>query len=198
MFNRFGFIMAILMATDVGAVETNQFHSGVYEQLRLAVAPDGKITGYYREEQGEGVSKTCSFYLRGQSNGDSASLTTWNVDSFPGELRIQAAGVNLKVEHGNEHPGCGMLLPPAIEQGLNYDKVTETEWTELRVISSPKTYFHSKPKADAKLKSYLVKGDVVGVVGAEGDWLQVEYPGTQKMIRGWISNSDLAIFKSGQ
>jgi len=40
----------------------------MYEGLMLAVAQSGEISGYYRESQGEGVTKTCSVLLIGQGD----------------------------------------------------------------------------------------------------------------------------------
>lgn len=46
-------------------------------------------------------------------------------------------------------------------------------------------------KIGNKLKSYLVKGDVVGVVTKEGDWLQIDYyADSGKMSRRWINSKE--------
>jgi hypothetical protein len=71
---------------------------------------------------------------------------------------------------------------------LGYDLVANAPWGELRLITSEKSYFYSEPKTEKKLKSYLVKGDVVGVVKQEGSWLQIEYHSASgKMSRRWIN-----------
>src|SRR5471032_1382701 len=41
-------------------------HSGKYEGLMLAVTPEHQVEGYYAEELGEGVTRSCAFYLQGK------------------------------------------------------------------------------------------------------------------------------------
>jgi hypothetical protein len=62
------------------AVSQTQLTSGIYEGLMLAVNQQGAVSGYYRERQGSGVTKTCSFYLSGQEKDDQADLLTWNIE----------------------------------------------------------------------------------------------------------------------
>lgn len=163
-----------------------RFKSGQYEQLMLAVDSQGKVTGYYREEQGEGAVKTCAFYLAGKGMGGEIPIVTWSDRAFPGTLSAQNDAVSLKVEKGREHPGCGLVLLPQIAQGIEFDRVADAGWSELRTISSARAHFHSAPDAARALKAFVVSGDVVGVVDQKGDWLKVEYRGKKATTKGWI------------
>jgi len=156
----------------------------------LAVDPQGVVSGYYRESQGIGVTKTCSFYLSGQERGNQADLLTWNVEIFPGSLEAAEQGVVLRIEKGRDHPGCGSVLPPLISQGLLLDRVAAANWTSLRRVIAKRTFLFPKPDKNAKSRTYVVMGDLVGVLSQSGDWLRVEYVNGQTRVGGWIRAAD--------
>lgn len=193
-------IITFALASMTNAcAESTTFEPGVYENLLLAVNSDGKVTGYYREAQGEGAVKTCAFKFKGEARGDVATILVGENESFPGEIQSETDGINLKIAKGRELPGCGLVLMPEIADGLSYDLITKASWSELRTITSEKSYFYSEPKVDKQLKSYLVKGDVVGVVKKEGDWLQIDYySDSGKMTRRWINAKETQGLQSPQ
>ncbi len=169
---------------------TARFAAGQYEQLMLAVSPEGTVTGYFREEQGEGVVKTCSFYLAGRGTGGEIPVVTWSEQAYPGTLKAQKDGVTLKIAEGLEHPGCGLVLLPQITEGLDFDRVADATWIELRRISKARVRFHTAPDPARVLKSFVVSGDVVAVVARKDAWLEIEYRGTKVTTKGWIPESD--------
>jgi len=57
---------------------------------------------------------------------------------------------------------------------------------ELRRIVDTRANLHSAPAEGKKMRAFLVKGDVVGVIAESGDWLHVEYPDKGKTTRGWV------------
>lgn len=182
-----GFSLGSLAAASAG----EGFHSGIYEGLMLAVDPAGDVTGVYREAQGEGVTKTCSFDLFGKASQNAAPVTTRNTQAFPGQLAADDKAVTLKIEKGREHPGCGLVLLPEIAEGLSLDLTAATDWTQLRRIVSPRAYFYADAAGHDKTKVYVVSGDIVGVTATEGPWLKVEYwrDGARKAA-GWIGPDD--------
>jgi hypothetical protein len=172
------------------AVSQTQLTSGIYEGLMLAVDQQGAVSGYYRESQGSGVTKTCSFYLSGQEKDDQADLLTWNTETFPGSLQAAEQGVVLRIEKGRDHPGCVSVLPPLISQGLLLDRVAAANWTSLRRVIAKRTFLLLNPDKKAKTRTYVVMGDLVGVLSQSGDWLRVEYVSGQTRIGGWIRATD--------
>ncbi len=178
-------LLAVCLSACAGDSQP-RLTSGYYEQLMLAVDAQGKLTGYYREEQGEGVVKTCSFFLTGNGTSGEIPVVTWNDEVYPGTLKAQKGGVTLKIEKGRDHPGCGLVLLPQISKGLDLDHVASAQWSELRQIGKERTYFHSAPQASKVLRSYVAAGDVVGVVAERGEWLEVEYRGKKATSKGWI------------
>lgn len=173
------------------ALAQTRLRSGVYEGLMLAVDAQGAINGYFREGQGSGVTKTCSFYLSGREKGDGANVVTRSAEAFPGTLKAADQGVILQIANGRDHPGCASVLPPLISEGMLLDLDARADWTSLRRVIAKKSYLFQKPNA-RKGRSYLVMGDVVGVLAKSRDWLSVEYPGEGKRVRGWIPAGDTA------
>jgi hypothetical protein len=172
-----------------------QFHSGIYEELLLAVNPAGQLTGFYRESQGQDPAKSCAFNLAGQAEGGDASIVTWDGAVLPGSLKAAANGVVLSIERGREHPGCGLVLPPLIAQGMPLDLVGAADWRSLERIATAKAYLQKAPNGTLR-GAYLVHGDVVGVIADADDWLSVEYvTDAGKRIKGWLRLSELEELK---
>jgi hypothetical protein len=167
-----------------------QLKSGIYEGLMLAVSQQGAVSGYYREVQGTGVSKSCSFFLSGQVTGGQTDVVTWNIEAFPGSLRSADRGVVLRIANGRDHPGCGLVLSPLISEGLPLDLVSAADWISLRRVSVKKAFLFPKPEGGQKTRSYVVMGDVVGVLSQSGDWLAVEYVAGEKPVKGWMRTTE--------
>lgn len=179
-----------LCSTAEVTPEAPRFESGIYEGLMLAVDAQGNVTGYYREQQGQGVTKTCSFFLAGKATSDEISVATWNDEVFTGTIKAEKDGVTLKIARGRDHPGCGLVLLPQISNGITLDQVTKTKWIELRRIVQTRTYLYSEPASTKKPRAFVVRGDVVGVISMSGNWLNVEYPGRKMSTKGWIRFSE--------
>jgi hypothetical protein len=181
-------------------VAQTKLQPGVYEGLRLAVNAQGLVTGYYRDVQGIGVTKTCSFFLSGRERGGRALVVTWSTEASPGSLRLPGSlqpadqGVVMRIENGQDHPGCASVLPPLISTGYLLDLDSRVDWTSLRRVIAKKSFLLQKPNA-GRGRSYLVMGNVVGVLSKSRDWLSVEYANEGKRVRGWIRATDTAELK---
>lgn len=159
-------------------------HSGKYEGLMLAVTPEHQVEGYYAEALGEGVTRSCAFYLQGKP----AALTTWLNDAYPGSLTPSSDGVTLTVEQGREHPGCMNVLMPEIATGLDLTQTANKQWIGLVTVSADKAYLLKTPAAKPSKRPYIVKNDVVGVLAFKGGWAQVEFINADdRSFTGWIS-----------
>lgn len=189
-------IVCVTFITALNAyAKTLQFEPGVYETLLLAVDKNGAVTGYYYEELGQ---SRCRFFVKGNAKQGLAKLVAWEHEPISGELKAGADEVILTVKGARDFSGCGMVMMPEIDTGVSYSLVAKAPWSELRSIASAKAYFYSEAKADKQLKSYLVKGDVVGVVASQGEWLQIDYrsPSNGKISRRWIYSRDADTFRS--
>ncbi|CAN5286311.1 hypothetical protein BH11PSE10_BH11PSE10_04390 [soil metagenome] len=183
-------LSALLSGAAAAADDRPRLQSGIYEGLLLAVAADGHVSGYYREEQGEGVVKRCTFSLAGQVGVGApgkASLVSWSSTTLAGRLEAQKDAVSLAIPDGREHSGCALVLLPAIATGLSLDKSAPAGWIELRRISVPRANFFQDAAASKPMKAYVVAGDVVGVLAVQGELLQIDYVSRSgRKTSGWI------------
>lgn len=186
-------LIALFLPHSASAADSEPaaFQSGIYEGLMLAVSPDGVLDGFFREEQDEGVTKTCSFFLNGRAAGAApVPIKTWNQQSFPGTLAPQPDGVQLAIPKGREHPGCSMVMLPTVVQGLALDLTRRTTWSGLEQIVTQRAYLRAIPE-EQKSHTYVVHGDVVGVIGHSSHWLQVEYVNKKGgSTLGWILDTE--------
>ncbi len=159
-------------------------HSGKYEGLMLAVTPEHEVEGFYAEELGEGVTRSCAFYLQGKPE----ALTTWLDDAYPGSVKPSSDGVTLTVEQGRQHPGCMSVLMPEIATGLDLTQTASNNWIGLVTVSAEKAYLLKNPGDKAAKRPYIVKDDVVGVLAFKEGWAQVEFTNAKdRTFTGWIS-----------
>ena len=193
-----------LFTADGRAGEVGQnFIPGMYEGLMLAVDHD-EVMGFFNVERGEGVTFSCSFFLKGKKVKDRANIVTWSgqrrrldgdIYFFPGLLKSENKDdINLKIDQGSgEHPGCGMAIGPQIgEEGLRLSRNYKAKWASLRMVKSERASLFAKPALDAKTKSYFIRGDVLAVLSANGEWLNIEFPRAgKKSIKGWARSDDM-------
>ena len=189
-------MLCLLLAGQAFAGERDapSIHSGIYEGLMLAVAPDGAIQGSFRERQGEGVVKSCAFFLSGKLSGaGGTSVVTWAAQSLPGTISATSEGVRLAIPQGREHAGCGLVLLPQIDDGIDLDLTRDAKWIGLSRITGAKVNFRAKPGDAAELRAYVVRNDIVGVISRQSDWLQIEFVNDRgKASIGWIPASQTA------
>lgn len=164
-------------------------HSGKYEGLMLAVTPEHQVEGFYAEEMGEGVTRSCAFYLKGKAD----ALTTWLDTAYPGSIAPSSDGVTLTVAQGRQHPGCLSVLMPEIATGLDLTQTANKKWISLVTVSADKAYLLKAPGAKADKRPYIVKDDVVGVLTFKDGWALVEFVNAQdRSFTGWISQDQYA------
>jgi hypothetical protein len=183
--SRFSAIAVLSLCAAVPVLAgANELHSGRYEELMLAVTPEHQVEGYYSQEMGEGVTRSCTFYLQGKPE----ALTTWLDDAYPGSVSASSDGVTLTVEQGRQHPGCISVLMPEIATGLELTQTASKQWIGLVTVAADKAYLLKEPGADTAKRPYIVKGDVVGVLAIKDGWAQVEFTNAKdRSFKGWIS-----------
>lgn len=190
-------ILSALLATACGtnaSAQETPLRSGLYEQLVLAVGPGGKVVGHYREDQGEAPAKSCTFTITGRANADgNADIVARSAGTTrTGRLSVGAEGVRLKLPNARDFPGCGMVLLPEIDQGLDLDRVTAGSWTDLVQVKAARLALKPQPEAAAG-RAYVVKGDVLGVVTRQGGNVQVIYPSDRPSpTKGWVAAGEVA------
>ena len=178
------------VATPAGAAP---LRSGLYEGLVLAVAPDGRVTGRYREEQGEGVIKTCAFTLTGRAAANGAAIVARGGGTvLRGRLAVALGGVTLTLPHARDLPGCGLVLMPEIDRGLELDRTGAGGWRELVRVKAARVSLKAQPTG-APSRAYVVRGDVLGVTARRGGQVQVVYPSARaNPSKGWVDAATVA------
>lgn len=180
-------LILLHMAAPASAEELK---SGFYENLAMAVGRNGAVVGVYKENQGEGVTKDCSFFLRGASTNNEALVMTWSDRLLPGTVKAINGGVVLKVENGTDHAGCGLVLLPQISNGIELDLVRLTKWLDLQEIIAERAVLHSAPSSKWKSNGTLHKGAIVGILRQKDGWIQVEPVFQAIRIVGWIQSRE--------
>jgi len=173
--------------------------SGEYD-FGLKLAYDNKankLTGYFEnytglDEETGNPKFSCIFYIQGTITGSQFTVDTYypngTGDIIKGNIQIiNYKTVSIKLEE--EHGGCWNVQHFADEQ-VKFSLEKPIAWSQIRFITTDKTYFYSDKSIDKKQKSYLVKNDFVCIDKIEGDWAYCTYYG-KKITKGWIRTADL-------
>lgn len=171
--------------------------SGKYEQLMLAVTPEGQIEGFYSEERGVGTTFSCAFYLQGKTEaGKASAVSTWLDEVYPGTVEPSIGGVVLTIEKGQQHPGCMNVLMPDISTGLDLSKTESKKWIGLVTIAADKAWLQKTLEAHSTHGAYVVKDDVVGVLAFKNGAAKVEFINDKgRSFTGWIGQDQYARVK---
>jgi hypothetical protein len=125
-------------------------------------------------------------------------VKAWDFEnkSLAGTLEPDDPDVDLSIPKAAENfGGCGMAPAPDDPNGTPLSQIRATSWTGLDQITAAKSYLHAAPDDGRQPRAYVVKGDVLGVLGTAPGWLHVEYvPPTNltKSVKGWIAASEAA------
>jgi hypothetical protein len=198
-----GFILLLFLATHpVNASGAgHEIVSGYYEGLMVAIDKEGKVTGYFEQSIGVGVTRTCSFFLKGQVvSGAMVNIVAWSGPwrgpedrAMPGVIKPNADSVYLKIKGADEElAGCITFMGSFISDGTDFSRNYESQWTSIKMVSKDRAYIYSEPSLKKKTKAYFIKDDVVGIIAANQEWVQVFYPRFEKStIKGWLKRSDV-------
>jgi hypothetical protein len=183
-------ILGLWLAAAPAAAAT----SGIYEQVLLAAGPDGGLRGQFVNINGQSATEKCQIFFAAPAAGPA---TVWSPGVAPstGALAVTGDNVTLTVPTYRAFPGCGMAGDPTLATGEEFSLTRATGWIALDQVSARRAYLHAAP-ADRKMpRAYVVKGDVLGLLGTANGWLHVEYIpplDTAKSIKGWIAPGEAA------
>lgn len=175
--------------------------SGEYEDgLKLAYDSDSKkITGYFEsytgwDEENKTPRFSCIFYIEGILEKGKAKITTYypedkTDDIIEGSLEFLNNSVTIKLPE--EHGGCWNVQHFA-DKPAQFQLEKKHNWIQIRYIDSNKSNFFSDKSIAKKLKTYLIKGDIIYVEKLEGEWAFCTYLNKKnKNVKGWLKTSDL-------
>jgi hypothetical protein len=174
-------------------VTDNEIASGDYGgEMLIAVDPASHIVrGYYQSSTGNGQFN-CIFYFSGKVNGAIWSYFPETPDDpIMGTLARESDG-SLSVRLATEHGGCWNVRHFADKnQPAEFTLDTAYPWVSVAVIKSVRAHLYDRPTDKVPRKTYVVKGDGVGIRARRAGWLQVDFVGGGKPVSGWIRSSDV-------
>ena len=185
----------MLMATAATSAPPVALQSGLYEGMMLAVAPDGSVTGAFRQERGEAVTRSCAFTIagaRGLTGQVMIQARTHGGTRLRGTLRPTPAGISLDLPGVSDVPGCGDVLPSVRANVVELDRTAPGNWSTLVRVARGRAVLRPTATGRAARGPYVVAGDVVGVIARRGEMLHVAYPSSGgRESRGWISTREV-------
>lgn len=174
--------------------------SGDYDYgLKLAYDHTTRqLTGYFEsytgwDEETNNAKFSCIFYIEGKAAGNKFTIKTYypldkSDDLIEGTIEI-VDNKNIKIKLPEEHGGCWNVMHFADKpEAFNLEK--EAAWIQVRYVDTDRSYFYKDSSSETKLKSYVVKGDFIGVERIEKNRAYCSYFG-KKVSKGWLLLKDL-------
>ncbi len=174
---------------------------GRYGDLLLAIDPDSEVlTGFeHADEIGAGTEKapqfSCRFAIRGSRSASGGyDIVAWlpgersSDESSAAKGRLKATESGATISFRTPPGGCQYRFA---EGEAEYDREERHDWRSIRLTAADRAYFHAKPNERGVRKDFVLRGDPVGVLRADGDWLEVEFVGEKRVTRGWLASRDL-------
>ena len=173
--------------------------AGDYGELIVGLDPSGnRLSGYFSSSTGRGQF-SCIFYFNGVIRDGRAAVDSYlpgdpldehirGVVTFP---RPGAVTLALQSEHG----GCWNVRHFADRNDpATFHLMRSFAWRSIRIVRAARAYLYPRPSMSASRRSYLVRGDGVGVTGSavgQTEWLPVDFLGNGQRRSGWLRSADL-------
>lgn len=169
---------------------------------KVYLASDGiKASGFFdnpftRPAAGDpDADPTCRFFLSGEvtPQGD-IRLDTWYPDRQSGKIEtgepiiLKRKGRVWVAMVSGDLPNCDV---PTIETGDSLMLTASKPWRSFAFVNKPKTFLYSEPDNVKRTKSYLLRFDVVALLGSHREWLKVDYFRNDADIARWVKSADL-------
>ncbi len=162
--------------------------------LSLAFNPKTQIvTGYYENHTGDDDKFSCVFYLEGTVTGTQFKIQTYfpndkSDDLIEGDMELVDPKA-LKIKLPEEHGGCWNVEHFA-DEPVRFELYKATKWIQINYTIKEKVPLYRSKNEVKKMKSFLVKNDLVYVEKIEEGWAYTTYFG-KRTVKGWIKISDL-------
>jgi hypothetical protein len=147
-----------------------------------------KVTGYYENATGENDQFSCIFYLEGQVKGNTVLVQTYFPNDKANDLQngtlniVSPKGFSLQI--AEDHGGCWNVQHFS-DNPVSFELQKETKWIQINYVIANKSFMYYDSMGKKRMKSYLVKNDIVCVNRIENDRAYCEYSGA-KIIKGWV------------
>jgi len=173
--------------------------SGEYDfGLRLAYdSTTNKLTGYFEnytgwDEELRSPRFSCIFYMEGTVAHNQFAVDTYypndTLDIIHGNMQL-IDNTTVMIKLMDDHGGCWNVQHFAKEP-VKFSLEKPILWTQIRFVTTNKSYFYTDRSKVKKLKSYLIKNDFVCVEKIQDDWAYCTFYGNS-ITKGWIWLADL-------
>lgn len=198
-------LLFLSLILSFNGTKTPYPESGYYSPMYIGINNEkGELTGFFDQRTGwdenmQAPKFACTFYIFGEEIDDNKyKIRTWYPGREDKDACIDGEITFIKRENQaqilmilEEEPGgCWNAYPLNIEEGNLFDITESGQWSEIRVVSSDKAYFHKEPNPETEQESYVIKHDVLRIYGKKEGWVLAEFKG-EKITRAWIRESDL-------
>jgi len=156
-----------------------------------------EISGYVkmdvnRLDNPKKTYRSCAVLFIGKISGSgTARVDFYNSPDIKlvttGDVVFDAEKITLTAKSGEGY--CNDILN--LTEGLEMDFAKRRPYIGCRAVNEERVYLYSSPVDSAKTKMYLLKGDMIVIVGIKADWVKIQYIG-KKIIDGWIRKSQLS------
>jgi hypothetical protein len=98
----------------------------------------------------------------------------------------------LKIVLKKEHGGCWNVRHFADAQDPAIFTLSQAhdDWQTIKVVKTDRAHFYQSAEEATRRKSYVVKGDGVGVKRSNGAWLDVDFSNPKGIMSGWMHSAD--------
>lgn len=193
----FLFILIVLLSFKSSIQDRTDIKSGVYGygKLRVAINEDGsRITGFYKNIIERSGTWDCRFYFRGVLKNDTFNISIGEINGSEFDPRVDGQiyrkGDNIMFTMDEAYDAdCWRVLQAVEYAGREFMLDEEKKWTSIEIINE-KSYFHSEPKNNSKLNSYVIKNDLIYILKGTNEWLLSEFYGSSTT-KGWIKRNNI-------
>lgn len=174
--------------------------SGVYSNgLTLSYdSAANRLSGYYEnytgwDEETKSSKFSCVFYIEGIAVGQKFNVKTYyptdkKDDNIDGTIEIMDSNT-IAIQLREEHGGCWNVQHFA-EKSEMFQLEKREKWLQIKYVDIDKAYFYKDKSVDAKMKAYLVRGDIIYIEKIENNWAFCIYAGDQTT-KGWLRIAEL-------
>lgn len=191
--------MIMIFALAVAASPAPPLRSGQYDELMLAVAPDGQVLGRIYETRGDGPYFSCEVLFAGRVGKDGRVAGVSWADGeapHPATLRGTASGAEMIAPGASSYPGCGMTMGSELDGPIPLSRSAPAAWTTLLRVVAPRPPLRPSPHEGAARRPYVVKGDVVALVARQSGWLKVDYASDSgRRPSGWLREDEVTAIR---
>ena len=156
-----------------------------------------EISGYVKMDVNEldnpkKIYRSCAVLFIGKVNrSGTARVDFYNSPDIKlvttGDVVFDADKITLTAKSGEGY--CNDILN--LTDGLDMEFTKSQPYIGCRAVNEDRVYLYSLPVDSGKTKMYLLKGDMIMILGIKADWVKIQYIG-KKIIDGWIRKSQLS------